>query len=429
MRNATLKACLTVALGATICSGANAAPDGRVPIGTLGKAQNREFGPQFFDTKAGIWWSCGTDCSVTNDRSHISGTPWNVVQDSSACYPGTNIIIPYRIVTEGWFGDPPDADVLIPDEADPNDPPFPGFPIEDMAVAPENIQVIFNALETVEAVCDVRFVFRDPRDTTCHPNGQPNILFIQSLDGQEPFYAGMFEGNTSSVGMQTPPFFPEWTYYDEDDDPEPGDTPMGEMDTTWIGQIINIESWTEGVIVHEVLHAMGFLHEHQRADRDTYVTIFEENVNEEDLSQFTISNNPANQFGDYDFESIMHYSRFAFSADGGEVIRVNQPWFAAYANVIGNRGSMSVGDAQSLQALYGARNCPFDLDMDVDVDRDDLDLFLGFFMDRDARSDVNGDGLINAGDFYDMVDAVFGGAECFVRPPQPIGNSGTFDPF
>ena len=41
---------------------------------------------------------------------------------------------------------------------------------------------------------------------------------------------------------------------------------------------IDIDCLYEFLIIHETLHALGFFHEHQRPDRDNYVTIFLDNV-------------------------------------------------------------------------------------------------------------------------------------------------------
>ncbi len=41
------------------------------------------------------------------------------------------------------------------------------------------------------------------------------------------------------------------------------------------------------VVLHELLHALGFVHEHTRPDRDTYVRVYYENI---DPSEIKINN-------------------------------------------------------------------------------------------------------------------------------------------
>jgi hypothetical protein len=82
-------------------------------------------------------------------------------------------------------------------------------------------------------------------------------------------------------------------------------------------QPIFIHCIRAGTVVHEIMHALGFGHEHQRADRDSFVRLHPECVTAENLAAFqsqvyqTIQSVP---YGPYDFASIMHYPQWgAFS--------------------------------------------------------------------------------------------------------------------
>jgi hypothetical protein len=71
----------------------------------------------------------------------------------------------------------------------------------------------------------------------------------------------------------------------------------------------------KGTIMHELLHALGFFHEQTRADRDQYVNVYYDNIEEDSADQYDIVENDI-RFGiPYDYESIMHYGPYAFAID------------------------------------------------------------------------------------------------------------------
>ena len=64
-----------------------------------------------------------------------------------------------------------------------------------------------------------------------------------------------------------------------------------------------------GIVMHEIGHAIGLVHEHQRPDRDDYVTIIESNIDPGARSQYRRYswNVIMNMSIPYDYRSIMHY--------------------------------------------------------------------------------------------------------------------------
>ena len=63
------------------------------------------------------------------------------------------------------------------------------------------------------------------------------------------------------------------------------------------------------IIVHEVAHALGIIHEHQRADRDASVSVMPNNIMRGYESYFASfkSNVVDTMQLQYDYASVMHY--------------------------------------------------------------------------------------------------------------------------
>ncbi|KAG5833153.1 hypothetical protein ANANG_G00272820 [Anguilla anguilla] len=104
-----------------------------------------------------------------------------------------------------------------------------------------------------------------------------------------------------------------------------------------------------GVASHELMHALGFVHEQSRSDRDRYVTILWDNILQDQVHNFKkyVTNNLNTA---YDYTSIMHYGRYAFSEDGDPTIVPKPDPFVQ----IGQRDGPSALDIQKINALY---NC------------------------------------------------------------------------
>ncbi|XP_030577811.1 meprin A subunit alpha [Archocentrus centrarchus] len=125
---------------------------------------------------------------------------------------------------------------------------------------------------------------------------------------------------------------------------------------------------TKAIVEHELLHALGFYHEQSRSDRDDYVIISwdqieegkEHNFNKYEDDFITDLNTP------YDYESIMHYRPFSFNKnDSVPTITTTIPYFS---EVIGQRLDFSEVDITRLNRMYDCANtltlldqCSFEL--------------------------------------------------------------------
>jgi hypothetical protein len=116
--------------------------------------------------------------------------------------------------------------------------------------------------------------------------------------------------------------------------------------------LINPDSPT-GTIVHELMHALGFVHEHSRADRDSYVTVMWEHILDPHKAQFQkmppeISLPVRTAF---DFDSILLYSSDAFAKDekSPAVVKKDGSVFAV------QREGLSALDIAKIKGLYPVR--------------------------------------------------------------------------
>lgn len=71
-------------------------------------------------------------------------------------------------------------------------------------------------------------------------------------------------------------------------------------------------------IIHEMMHTLGFRHEHQRPDRDEYLNVYMNNVRFGEENQFHIQNGSVLS-KHFDYDSITIYGGKTFSKDGDSI--------------------------------------------------------------------------------------------------------------
>jgi len=114
------------------------------------------------------------------------------------------------------------------------------------------------------------------------------------------------------------------------------------------GQLVSLaRNCSTGNAIHEIAHALGIYHEQSRQDRDNYVTVQWNNIEQGKESNFNkYQSSRGVDVGSFDFGSIMLYPWDAFSKNGNPtMLRKNGSKYTA------QRSGLSSGDLAGIARL------------------------------------------------------------------------------
>ena len=171
---------------------------------------------------------------------------------------------------------------------------------------------------------------------------------------------------------------------------------------SWVGQkggeqtvwLQNPKCVTTAVAIHELLHATGMNHEHQRHDRNQYIDVDFTQIKPKFSHNFNrLSNHSSYRYHGtvYDFESIMHYSSHAFAKGRNATITpvVDLP----RGTKMGKRTRLSKGDIQRIRNMYHCQDLTTPMP-DID-DAFANQLNRDFWRLEDELSSGSGSGALN----------------------------------
>ena len=114
--------------------------------------------------------------------------------------------------------------------------------------------------------------------------------------------------------------------------------------------ILVLDSCPAGMLAHEIGHAVGLNHEHQRADRDYYVQIFQPYLEKIRSSDLDLELFGGVDMGPYDLASLMHYGRYFTLKSPKNSTMETIP----AGMVMGLLTNLSDVDIDQLRRVYGA---------------------------------------------------------------------------
>lgn len=111
----------------------------------------------------------------------------------------------------------------------------------------------------------------------------------------------------------------------------------------------------KGTMVHELLHAVGFYHEHSRSDRDIYIDVFTENAKQDAVTQFEKLKSWQNRLlTPFDMESVMLYGSHAFARAPGLLTMLAKD--GSHLTEVYDKPGLSAADVIRVNKLYNCSN-------------------------------------------------------------------------
>lgn len=226
-------------------------------------------------------------------------------------------------------------------------------PLENLALFQGDIRFPART-STVTTRNGVKVTYATSSDSLLWPGGY--VYYMNQIE--DDYFLGLLEEAMREIESKTCVKFVERSWYHNDYVELIQDSGCW----SYVGRVGGSQQLSLGstcgnmkLMLHELMHSIGFYHKHSQHDRDQYLTIHWNNIQEKAREQFDkIPFWWTRTFTDFDFMSIMLYGPRLFSADGRSVTMSRKD--GGRLLDVEDKPGLSSKDAYSINKLYQCTN-------------------------------------------------------------------------